>query len=477
MKSVKFALAFFLAALCYCHTGAAQEDFQSLRNQFNDLVKSEKLDDAQELLSKFIDQNPSELRAIGLRRLLAVNFLQAGQSDAAFAQVEKQIEQTMVGADSAVNASAGEELINSVMMIYRRAGKEEEIEPAIDRVIAWVKKDLDGDDFSPQRATVSQLLLMKAQNFNLSGQAEKARDLLKQEFEIASQWFAENPEKEQAEHRLNVISFLFRTADEEERMKLYDTAMEMVEDQVRTDPDRYALLSTAAMLTSTRASIQMQADPDAAESTLNSFKALVEELTDENEEAQRALSRPMASLAGIERRIESTRKLQMLVGQPAPAFDPQFWVGTTNFNPEELEGKVILLDFWAVWCGPCIATFPHLKHWQEAYGDDGLQVVGVTRQYNYTWNDESQRATRSEDKVSAEDEGEMLEKFIAHHELKHPSMVTPEGSEMWSEFGVSGIPHAVVIDRKGVVRLIKVGSGDANARALEEMIKQCLAEE
>ena len=138
---------------------------------------------------------------------------------------------------------------------------------------------------------------------------------------------------------------------------------------------------------------------------------------------------------------------------------------------------MVLLDFWSVWCGPCIASFPHLRDWHDEFGDDGLQIVGVTRYYNYTWDEDAERATRVAGKdVSPEEERSMLKSFLAKHELKHPTIITPEGSSMQSDYGVTGIPHAVLIDREGIVQLVKVGSGRANAEAIkakiEELMKQ-----
>src|SRR5690606_28818908 len=115
--------------------------------------------------------------------------------------------------------------------------------------------------------------------------------------------------------------------------------------------------------------------------------------------------------------------------------------------------------------GPCIATFPHLREWQQEFGDQGFQVVGVTQKYGRVWDEEAERAVAPPDggEVSDEQELEMLDKFMTHHELLHPTIVTPDDTDMYTEYGVSGIPHAVLIDRKGVVRMIKVGSGDQNA--------------
>ncbi|MBI3469285.1 MAG: TlpA family protein disulfide reductase [Planctomycetes bacterium] len=163
-----------------------------------------------------------------------------------------------------------------------------------------------------------------------------------------------------------------------------------------------------------------------------------------------------------------------LIGQPAIPIENASWVNGSTLTPEELKGKVVLLDFWAVWCGPCIATFPHLREWRDKYSDRGLVILGVTQHYGYGWDEVDQRPVRVEN-ISQADEQAAMVQFAKHHQLEHTFAVMPS-SDLARKYGVTGIPQAVVVDRKGVVRLIRVGSGEQNAKDLEEMIETALAE-
>jgi thiol-disulfide isomerase/thioredoxin len=141
---------------------------------------------------------------------------------------------------------------------------------------------------------------------------------------------------------------------------------------------------------------------------------------------------------------------------------------------DDLKGKVVLLDFWAVWCGPCLASFPHLREWNQKYAGKGLVMIGLTGYYNYDWDEKAGKATRSDAKVPPEKEQAMLVKFAAQHKLTHRFAI-PKGDALSKFYGVTAIPQVVVIDREGVVRLIRVGSGEANAKAVGDLLESLLS--
>jgi thiol-disulfide isomerase/thioredoxin len=97
----------------------------------------------------------------------------------------------------------------------------------------------------------------------------------------------------------------------------------------------------------------------------------------------------------------------------------------------DLRGKVVLLNFWATWCGPCRAEIPYLVKIQHEYEDSGLRVVGI----NYP-----------------PEEPEVLRKFATDFKLNYPVAIGTD--DIASSFeGAGGIlPTTVVIDKDGRVR-------------------------
>jgi thiol-disulfide isomerase/thioredoxin len=167
-----------------------------------------------------------------------------------------------------------------------------------------------------------------------------------------------------------------------------------------------------------------------------------------------------------------------LIGQKAPEVVGDFAINGKAGKLSDLKGKVVLLDFWAVWCGPCIQTFPHLRAWHKEYADQGLEVLGVTTYYQqFGFDKKTGKLTRAP-KLEVPAERDMIRDFAEHHNLSHRLMLVPrEGwTKATTDYEVEGIPTVALIDRQGVIRMVRVGSSPENAEALTNEIKKLLAE-
>ena len=100
------------------------------------------------------------------------------------------------------------------------------------------------------------------------------------------------------------------------------------------------------------------------------------------------------------------------------------------WSPESMKGRVVLVDFWATWCGPCIAEMPNLKEIYAAHHDKGFEILGIS----------------ADDIEEAE-----FKEWLVEKEVPWPQVFTGEGwkSEMLELFEIKGIPTAILVDKNG----------------------------
>jgi thiol-disulfide isomerase/thioredoxin len=141
------------------------------------------------------------------------------------------------------------------------------------------------------------------------------------------------------------------------------------------------------------------------------------------------------------------------------------WIDQKPVKLSELRGKVVLLDFWAHWCGPCRYTFPKLQRWYENYKDEGLVILGLT---NYFGHAEGKSLTPPQ-------ELEYLREFKKKNRLPY-GFVIADSRENDINYGAFSFPMSFLIDRRGRVRFIALGAHESETSELGKMIKQLLDE-
>jgi thiol-disulfide isomerase/thioredoxin len=142
------------------------------------------------------------------------------------------------------------------------------------------------------------------------------------------------------------------------------------------------------------------------------------------------------------------------------------WIEQEPVKLADLRGKVVLLDFWAPWCGPCRYTLPNLAKWHNAFKSKGLVILGVTKYYGHG---DQKPLTPGEELV-------YLREFRKRNRLPYGFVVSDSNTNEFN-YGVFSIPTSFLIDRKGVVRYISSGASEDEIELLGELIKKLVEEQ
>lgn len=141
------------------------------------------------------------------------------------------------------------------------------------------------------------------------------------------------------------------------------------------------------------------------------------------------------------------------VGVPMPTYDSAKGLDGKPFDLASMRGKVVLINIWATWCGPCRYEIPELIKLQQTWRGQGFEVLGVS--------------------VDAEETANDVAPFVKEKAINYSVVIDTEG-EIANLFETNVIPTSALIDREGRIVWTHVGTVEADDAALVSAIRAAL---
>ncbi|MGO8793197.1 MAG: TlpA family protein disulfide reductase [Candidatus Sulfotelmatobacter sp.] len=135
------------------------------------------------------------------------------------------------------------------------------------------------------------------------------------------------------------------------------------------------------------------------------------------------------------------------IGEVAPDFTVQD--SDKKVTLSQFRGQVVLVNFWATWCPPCVEELPSLMYLQERLRSRGVTVLGI----------------------SIDVDGDAYHRFIAQHSVNFLTVRDPE-QKVSSVYGTTGWPETYIVDRQGVLRRKVVGPTNWNSPEMVEFLEK-----
>lgn len=154
-------------------------------------------------------------------------------------------------------------------------------------------------------------------------------------------------------------------------------------------------------------------------------------------------------------------KRYILINSPAPDFNFQA-LDNKTVKLSDLRGKVVLLDFWATWCAPCIGNLPSIKKIYNQHQRSEFEIVGISLD-----GSETTKTTLND-----------LQNFVSKEQIQWLIAFDNGGwdNAIAQTYNITGIPIHIVIDKKGIVRLLERSGGTEKINKIEAAIAELIKE-
>lgn len=159
--------------------------------------------------------------------------------------------------------------------------------------------------------------------------------------------------------------------------------------------------------------------------------------------------------------VNSPQEVHALTGMQVPEITSSDWINSEPQSFSGLRGKVALVEFWTFGCYNCRNVEPQVKQWYQEYSDRGLVVISI-HSPEFAYEKDIDAVTR----------------YVRDHGIRYAVAVDNDFVN-WNRFGNRYWPAMYLVDKRGVVRYVRVGEGgyDQTQRVIEALLKESFSHE
>ncbi len=413
------------------------------------------------------------------RRLVAAAFIRINNQRQAWDELDKLLSFEL---ETLADSVSKNQIGSTLTALYKIAGpirRGAETMAVCETAIAALEPGVADGLASAELDEMCKVRIIKARLLADRGDQDEARQLLESEYETLSELYQSAPQDELAAAMLlrAISNVMAISIDEERRVQLFEQHQTILAEKMESAPDNISYVVQYIAAIRFRLRGELTTDPLKAQERLIQAREVVKRVVEANPSAERALAQYMAALEKLDVLVKGQIRIRELVGTEILPLDVIGWVNGDPVTDEQRSGSVVLLDFWAIWNGPSLEALNRYKTLHDKYADQGLQIIGVTRYFNIDWDFERGAPRRSRQPVTPETENEALELFLEQKSVPWASMVIDSDQDLFTDFAVTGLPHAVLVDREGKIHSVKVGSSDAITESLDQAIQELLSDD